>query len=1007
MSDSPAPIETTESATTVPPAHGPVFGVSDKIAFGVASVVAFVVYCSTLAPSVTFEYSGELLTAAHSLGVPHPPGYPIWTILAWIWQWIIPFGNIAWRVNLMSSFFGALTVGLTALLISSSGRAMAARCGFMQRIGDERLVHLIVLASSGSAALMLGFSPVMWSQSVITEVYTLNACFLMATLALLYRWSFETERHGRLYLAAFLWGMSLTNHQTLVLLAVAFPMFVWFADRKLGRDVLAPVLAVIVLGVLKLIVTPHSLFKQGTFSAAWIFAHGIGAGVWLYYLWKEGPAFMRLWRPVLTIYGAVILGMSLYAYVPFASATNPPANWGDTRTLAAFVHHIATGQYERVHPERTPLQLWSQVNVFFDDLKSQFTIVYALIALVALFFYRDLAREDRHWLLFLLIAFLFLGLEFIYFSNQTFDKQKQFTDRVSFLPCHCLYTLWIGYGLILGCGHLVSEKPALRAAGVPISLLIFVLPIAPLIMNWATNEERGHDFGYQFGYLMFTPGGNYPALDNDAILFGGTDQGLFVPTYMIFVESQVPPRAKTTMAKYPGSGGFDRRDVYIITQNALADERYTASIRDRYGAGRPDPGNPDTLKDRSTFQRALLDFAWQHLGRDRAYPREPIWTPGDDDLQAAIRKYIDELRMRQPTPGEEVKIENGHVSLQGIASVMAVNDYVAWAIFDHNKGQHAFYVEESYAIPWMYPYMEPYGIILKVNKDPIPGITSEMIARDTTYWNALVEELHTNPYFLHDDVAQETFSKSRAAIGGLYAFRHLMAEAEHAYQQAIALCPAGPEGNLRLAQFYVELGKFDDGITVLREYRKHDLYNARIPEAINAIQKLKLQSGEQQDLEQQHAAQPDSLPIALQLIDSYAKHRRVDVMDAVVASVLPRSDLTAEAFLQIAQDYITLGRLDRTVEVLTAMTQRYPQNQIAWYNLAVVESARKNCAEAVEALRHAVSVGDGRQRVFDTLQHDPRLDNCRQSPQFQQFLAQPSALPPAPVTLPGGITISH
>ena len=1007
MSDSPADIESTESATTVPQSHGPVFGVPGTIAFGIASVVAFAVYCSTLAPSVTFEYSGELLTVARSLGVPHPPGYPIWTILAWIWQRIVPFGNIAWRVNLMSAFFGALAIGLTASLISSSGHAMAARCGFLKRIGDERLMDLIVLASSVSAALMLGFSPAMWSQSVITEVYTLNACFLIATLALLYRWSFDTERRGWLYLASFAWGMSLTNHQTLLLLTVALPMFVWFADRKLGRDVLAPVLVVIVFGVLKMIVTPHSLFKQGTFSAAWIFAHGIGAGVWLYYLWKEGPGFMRLWRPVLAIYGAVAIGLSLYAYVPFASATNPPANWGDARTPAAFVHHIATSQYEKVHPERTPLQLWSQINMFFDDLKSQFTILYALIALAALFFYRDLAREDRRWLLFLLVAFLFLAVEFIYLSNQTFDKQKQFTDRVSFLPCHCLYALWIGYGLILGCGHLVSEKPGLRAAGAPISLLIVALPIVPLAMNWAAYEERGHDFGYQFGYRIFTPGGDYPALDKDAILFGGTDQGFFVPTYMIYVESQVPSRARTTMAKYADSGAFDRRDVYIITQNALADDRYMASIRDRYGAGRPDPANPDTLKDRSAFQRALLDFAWQHLGRDQAYPREPIWTPSEDDLQAAIRKYIDELRTRQPMPGEEVRIEKGHVSLQGIASVMAVNGYVARAIFEHNKDHHAFYVEESYAMPWMYPYMEPYGIILKVNKNPIPGITAEMITRDTAYWNALVEELHNNPYFLHDDVAQETFSKLRAAIGGLYAFRHLTAEAEHAYEQAIALCPAGPEGNLRLAQLYVESGKFDDGITVLEEYRKHDPYNARILEAITAIQKLKLQSGEQQDLEQQHNAQPDSLPIALKLIDSYARHQRVDVMDAVVASVLPRADLPAEAFLQIAQDYIALGRLDRTVELLTAMTQRYPQNQMAWYNLAVVDCARKNCAEAVEALRHAVSVGGARQHVIDSLQHDPRLDNCRQSPQFQQLLTQPSTPPPPPATLPGGVTISH
>ena len=1007
MSDPSAPVDTTESAPAISPTHTPFFGARDRIAFVVAAVATFAVYLYTLAPTVTLENSGEFLAAAHNLGVPHPPGYPIWTILGWMWQRIIPFGNIAWRLNLMSAFFGAWAVGLTALLISKSGRVMASRCGFLQQIRDDRIVNLIVLAGSVSAALMLGFSPAMWSQSVITEVYAVNVFLLMVTLVLLYRWSFETERLGRLYLAAFLWGVSLTNHQTLVLLTVAFPTFIWFADRKLGRDTLAPVLAVIVLGVLKLIVTPGSLFKQGAFSAAWILAHGIGAGVWLYFLWKEGPGWMRMWRRVIAIYAAVVLGVSLYAYVPLSSATNPPINWGYARSPTAGVRHVATGQYEKMRTERTPLQFWGQINMFFDDLKSQFTVVYALVALMALFFYRDLAREDRNWLLFLLMAFLFLGLDFIFCSNPTFEKRKQFTDLVSFLPCHCVYALWIGWGLILGCGNLLSEKPALRRAAVPMAIVVFALPIASVVMNWADNEQRGHDFGYEFGYRAFKPGGDYPEMDKGAILFGGTDEGRFLPTCMIFVESQVPPRAKTKLEKYSESSTFDRRDVYVITQSALADGRYVDAIRDQYGVGRPDPQHPDTLKDRSGWQRALFDFAWQHLGRDQAYPREPIWVPGENDLQLAIRQYIDELRTRQPLPGEEVKIEGGRVSLQGIASVMAVNGYVAKAIFDHNKNQHTFYVEESYVIPWMYPYLEPYGIILKINQDPIPQIAPAAVSRDRAYWDALTEDLRNDPRFHRDDVAQKTFAKLRSAIGGLYAFRHLTADAEYAYQQAIGLCPDSPEGYLRLAQLYVELGKFDDAVAVLEQYQTRDRYNARIPAAIDTIRKLKLQSGAQRDLEQQYAAQPGDLQVALQLIDSYARHQRADAMDTVVASVLPRDGLSAEAFLQIAHEYTAVGRLDRATELLTLMTQRYPQNQVGWYNLALVECARKNCEEAVAALERALSLDGADHHVLDGVRHDARLDNCRQYPRFQQMISQPSHPPPSSVVLPGGITISH
>ncbi|MGO9246649.1 MAG: protein O-mannosyl-transferase family [Verrucomicrobiia bacterium] len=842
MSDSPVPIGTTESAPSIPQAHGRFFSARDSIAFLLASVVSFAVYLCTLAPGVTLENAGELLTASHSLGVPNPPGYAAWTLLAAIWQRIVPLHNIAWRVNLMCALLGALAVGLLALLISKSGRVMASRCGFLQGRETGAGLDWIILASSVSAAWMLAFSPAMWSQSVITEAWTLNVFLLVAILVLLYRWSLEPERCWQLYLAGFLWGVSLTNHQTLVLLAVAFPTFLWFVDRELGRDVLAPMLAVIVLAVAKMIVSPGSLFWQGAFAAAWVLGHGVGAGVWLRYLWKQGSGLMRMWRRALAIYATVVLGMSLYAYVPLSSATNPPINGTYGHGLITTVYQVAISQYESVHAERSPLQFWGQINMFFDDLKSQFTIVYALIALLAMLFYRDLAREDRRWLLFLLIAFLFLALDLIFFSNPSFERRRQYPELVSFLPCHCLYALWIGYGLILGCGNLVSERPSPRKITVPLAALVAALPLASLALHWAGSEQHAHDFGYQFGYLVLEPGGGYPDMDKGAILLGGADQGRFLPTYMTVVESQVPPSAKTQLAKYPGSESFDRHDVYIITQNALADGRYLRRVRDHYGADRPDSRIPKTVSDLAVWERAVFEFGWRHLGRDTAYPRDPIWLPNDDDVQAAIRQYVDELRIRHPLPGEEVKIEGGRVSLQGVTSVMAVNGYLAKALFDHNKDQHTFYVEESYTIPWMYPYLEPFGLIFRINRDPIPKITPNMIVRDRAWWDALFEDLHNDPRFQRDEVAQRTFSKLRSTVGGLYAFRLIFPEAEYAFRQAIALCPESPDANFRLAQLYVELGRFDGALAVLKDFAKHDPYNPRIPDFIDTVLTLKQQS---------------------------------------------------------------------------------------------------------------------------------------------------------------------
>ncbi len=374
------------------------------------------------------------------------------------------------------------------------------------------------------------------------------------------------------------------------------------------------------------------------------------------------------------------------------------------------------------------------------------------------------------------------------------------------------------------------------------------------------------------------------------------------------------------------------------------------SVSDHYGAARPDPKHPETVKDWSGWQRALLSFASRHLGREETYPHEPIWLPGESDFQAAFQRYLDELRTRPRLPGEDVKVEGGRVSLQGLASVMAVNGYVMREVFNHNKDHHAFYIEESYTIPWMYPYLEPYGIILKINDEPLPQLTPAMVARDRAYWDALVADFHDDPRFGRDDTAQEAFSKLRSAIGGLYAFRRMAAEAEYAYKQAIALCPDGPDGNFHLAQLYVESGRFDDAVDVLEEYQRRDPYNPRIRGGIQIVRELRRLTGEAHELEREYNAQPGDLLLAVQLIDSYVKLQQTDAIDGIVTALLSGPNPPPEFFLQIAQRYLSLGRPDRATDLLAVMTQRYPQSQVAWYNLGLVHTSRRNCDAAVVAL---------------------------------------------------------
>src|ERR1051326_8608271 len=108
-------------AIPLPPAKPltpPLFRGIDWLSFGITTLLVFIGYFLTLAPDLTLEDSGELAVGSYYAGVPHPPGYPLWTLYSWLFTRLIPVSNIAWRVGLSSAVAGALSCGLLGLLVS-------------------------------------------------------------------------------------------------------------------------------------------------------------------------------------------------------------------------------------------------------------------------------------------------------------------------------------------------------------------------------------------------------------------------------------------------------------------------------------------------------------------------------------------------------------------------------------------------------------------------------------------------------------------------------------------------------------------------------------------------------------------------------------------------------------------------------------------------------------------------------------------------------------------------
>jgi len=174
-------------------------------------LVSLIIYLITLAPTITSEDSGELIAAAYTCGVAHPPGYPLWTILGKLFT-LIPASDPAWIVNYMSAFFASMTAGLIYII-----------CVLLS-------AHRLPAAAS---ALCLAFSKRFWSQSIIAEVYTINTFLFCGIIVFLLLWK-GSKKDRYLYFASFIYGLSLANHY-MIMVIVTLPLigYVVWVDPKI------------------------------------------------------------------------------------------------------------------------------------------------------------------------------------------------------------------------------------------------------------------------------------------------------------------------------------------------------------------------------------------------------------------------------------------------------------------------------------------------------------------------------------------------------------------------------------------------------------------------------------------------------------------------------------------------------------------------------------------------------------------------------------------------------
>lgn len=443
------------------------------------------------------------------------------------------------------------------------------------------------------------------------------------------------------------------------------------------------------------------------------------------------------------------------------------------------------------------------------------TIVLAsLYALLSVFSYKkhDVISTNHSdisckWFVVTMIAFIMMSVILIGMANPKGDIQDNFIQKVKFISSHAIFAIWIGYGIALSI-NLFRNMRVIWMPAVVICALLFIIPIRENYVNadmadiTSAAEQNGHDFGWQFGNYQLRgadaiieelsddeeplPNPEYPPeMTPNAIFFGGTDPGRFVPTYMIY-SAKVRP------------------DVFLITQNALADPTYLDTMRSLYA--------------------------------------DQIWMPTAIDYSNAFNEYIRLVQEGQLPNLGGISNQGGRIQVNGAMEVMEINALITKMIFDKNIAKHDFYVEESYAMRWMNPYLTPHGLIMKLNNKELsyPEFNAS-VQNDMDFWDWYTRRLTSNPAYERDVAARRSFSKLRASIAGLYATRRMIQPAERAFIEGIILYPYSPECTIRyMREVLFPYGRIDEAVLYVEKLVYKDVNNIQAQSALATLKDLQI-----------------------------------------------------------------------------------------------------------------------------------------------------------------------
>jgi tetratricopeptide (TPR) repeat protein len=352
-------------------------------------------------------------------------------------------------------------------------------------------------------------------------------------------------------------------------------------------------------------------------------------------------------------------------------------------------------------------------------------------------------------------------------------------------------------------------------------------------------------------------------------------------------------------------------------------------------------------------------------------------------------------------------------------------------MFDKNP-DHDFYIEESFPLKWMHPHLTPFGIIMKIERNPVAELSEEQMQRDHEFWSQYSARFIGNwlkestpiseicnfalktyqrrdlagftgdPKFVRDDNAQKAFSKLRNAQGkSIYGWRsqystnpvtqqRYLREAEYALKQAFAFCPYSPETTWNLASLLAATGRQEDALIVAKTCEAFDLENNGIRDLVRQLERVRGTAGTTPvnaetlaNLEAQIRSSPTNFGAGFQAAATLFQSGRSNEAIAVFDSLLASSSDVGQ-LLQLAEGYREVIRPDRMETTLLKITKLAPSSADGWLNLSQVQAAIGKKSEAKLSLERAFQSSDAQLKSNSALPDlrklfpkDPRFQTLR------------------------------